>query len=188
MSDPGYRLVREAIAAGADIIPIPGASAPLAALAVAGLPSDRFLFAGFLPAKRVARRATLAELASLRATLIFFESGPRLAESLADMAEVLGPRDAVMARELTKLYETCVRGTLPELAADPRCAGPRGETVVLVGPGRETAASPEEAERALLEALSRASPAEAAAEVARALGLPRRDLYRQALALKGVDR
>ncbi|MEO6341062.1 MAG: 16S rRNA (cytidine(1402)-2'-O)-methyltransferase [Caulobacteraceae bacterium] len=185
VSDPGYRLVREAIAAGADVIPIPGASAPLAALAVAGLPSDRFLFAGFLPPKRGPRRAALAELAPLRATLIFFESGPRLAESLADMAETLGPRDAVMARELTKLYETCVRGTLPELAADPRCAAPKGEIVVLVGPGRETAASPEEAEQALAEALTRAGPAEAAAEVAKALGLPRRDLYRQALALKG---
>ena len=186
VSDPGYRLVREAIAAGADIIPIPGPSAPLAALAAAGLPSDRFLFVGFLPVKRAARRATLAELAPLRATLIFFESGPRLAESLADMAEALGPRDAVMARELTKLYETYVRGSLPELAVDPRCAAPKGEIVVLVGPGREAAATPEEVHRALAEALTRASPAEAAAEVARALGLPRRELYRQALALKGV--
>jgi len=184
VSDPGYRLVREAIDAGFPVIPIPGPSAPLAALAVSGLPSDRFLFAGFLPPKSGPRRAALSDLASLRATLIFFESGPRLAETLADMTEVLGPRPAVVARELTKLYETAVRGTLPELATDPRCDHPKGEIVVLIGPGSDAAASVEDVNAALAEALTRLGPSDAAAEVAKALGLPRKDLYRQALALK----
>jgi 16S rRNA (cytidine1402-2'-O)-methyltransferase len=184
VSDPGYRLLREAVEAGAAVIPVPGASAPLAALAVSGLPTDRFLFAGFLPPKSGARKAALAELAAVRTTLIFFESGPRLAESLADMAEVLGPRQAVVAREITKLYETFVRGDLASLASDPRCAAPKGEIVVVVGPGAEIAARPEDAEAALREALGRLPPSEAAAEVARALGLPRKDLYRQAIALK----
>ena len=184
VSDPGYRLVKEAIDAGIPVIPVPGPSSPLAALSVSGLPSDRFLFAGFLPPKGGPRRAALAELAPLRATLIFFESGPRLAASLADMAAVLGAREAVVARELTKLYETCIRGALPDLAVDPRCDAPKGEIVVLVGPGQDVAATPEDAEAALAEALTRAGPAEAASEVAKALGLPRRELYRQALAMK----
>ncbi len=184
VSDPGYRLVREALAAGFRVIPIPGASAPLAALTVAGLPSDRFVFAGFPPPKSAARKAFLADLAPVRATLIFFEGGSRLAASLADMAEVFGGRDAAVARELTKLHETCIRGTLPELAADPRLDGPKGEIVVLVGPGEEVAASAEDADAALSEALTRLPPGEAAGEVAKALGLSRRDLYRRALELK----
>jgi 16S rRNA (cytidine1402-2'-O)-methyltransferase len=184
VSDPGYRLVREAAAAGHRVFPIPGASALLAGLSAAGLPSDRFLFAGFPPPKSAARRAFLEELAGVRATLIFFEGGSRLAASLADMAAVLGERDAVVCRELTKLYETIVRGPLPALAADPQFAAPKGELVVLVGPGRETEASAADADAALAEALSRLKPADAAAEVAKALGLPRRDLYKRALALK----
>ena len=186
VSDPGYRLVREAALAGLPVIPIPGASAVLAGLAVAGLPTDRVLFAGFPPPKSAARRTFLEELAGVRATLIFFEGGSRLAESLADMAAVLGPqRPACVCRELTKLYETVARGSLAELAADPRFVAPKGEIVVLVGPGREEAASAEDADAALAEALSRLKPADAAAEVAKALGLPRRDLYRRALELKG---
>jgi 16S rRNA (cytidine1402-2'-O)-methyltransferase len=184
VSDPGYRLLVEAVEAGAAVIPVPGASAPLAALAVSGLPTDRFLFAGFLPPKSGTRKAALAELAAVRSTLIFFESGPRLAESLADMAEVLGPRPAVVAREITKLYETFVRGDLAALAADPRCAAPKGEIVVVVGPGAETAARPEDADAALREALARLSPSDAAAEVARGLGLPRKALYKRAVAIK----
>jgi 16S rRNA (cytidine1402-2'-O)-methyltransferase len=188
VSDPGYKLVREAGALGVAVFPIPGASAVLAALAVAGLPTDRFLFAGFPPPKGGPRRAMLGELAGVRATLIFYETGPRLHESLADMAAVFGPeREACVARELTKLYETVVRGTLDALAADPRLQAPKGEIVVLVGPGRETVATAEDADRALAEALARMGPAEAATEVARALGLPRRDLYRRALDLKGAD-
>jgi 16S rRNA (cytidine1402-2'-O)-methyltransferase len=185
VSDPGYRLVREAAAAGHAVFPIPGASALLAGLSVAGLPTDRFLFAGFPPPRSGARKSFLAELAGIRATLVFFEGGPRLADSLADMAQVLGDREAVVCRELTKLYETVVRGRLSELAADPRFAAPKGEIVVLVGPGREAQATAEDADAALADALARLSPADAAAEVARALGLPRRDLYRRAMTLKG---
>ncbi|MDE2488038.1 MAG: 16S rRNA (cytidine(1402)-2'-O)-methyltransferase [Alphaproteobacteria bacterium] len=184
ISDPGYRLVREAAQAGHAVFPIPGASAVLAALAAAGLPTDRFLFAGFPPPKSAARRAFLDELAGIRATLVFYEGGSRLAESLADMAAAFGAREAAVARELTKLHETVVRGPLATLAADPQFAAPKGEIVVLVGPGRETAATAADADTALKDALSRLKPAEAAAEVAKALGLPRRDLYRRAMELK----
>ncbi|HEY8573492.1 16S rRNA (cytidine(1402)-2'-O)-methyltransferase [Phenylobacterium sp.] len=184
VSDPGYRLVREAAAAGHPIFPIPGASALLAGLSVAGLPTDRFLFAGFPPPKSAARRTFLEELAGIRATLVFFEGGSRLADSLADMAVVLGDRPAVVCRELTKLYETVYRGSLSELAADPQLAEPRGEIVVLVAPGREAQASAADADAALADALTRLRPADAASEVAKALGLPRRDLYRRAMELK----
>lgn len=184
VSDPGYRLVREAAEAGHPVFPIPGASALLAGLSAAGLPTDRFLFAGFPPPKSGARRTFLEELAGVRATLVFFEGGSRLAASLSDMAQVLGDREAVVCRELTKLYETIVRGRLSGLAADPRFEAPKGEIVVLVGPGREAEATAAEADAALAEALARLKPAAAAAEVARALGLSRRDLYRRAMAMK----
>jgi 16S rRNA (cytidine1402-2'-O)-methyltransferase len=184
VSDPGFRLVREATAQGSAVYPIPGASALLAGLSVAGLPTDRFMFAGFPPPKSAARRTFFEELAGIRTTLVFFESGPRLASSLADMAAVFGPREAAVARELTKLYETVIRATLPELAADPRCDTPKGEIVILVGPGREEAATAADADTALADALTRLRPAEAASEVAKALGLPRRDLYRRAMELK----
>jgi 16S rRNA (cytidine1402-2'-O)-methyltransferase len=184
VSDPGYRLAREAIAAGLPVFPIPGASALLAGLTVAGLPTDRFLFAGFPPPKSAARKAFLEELAGLRATLVFFEGGSRVAASLADMAEVFGPREAAVARELTKLYETVTRGTLTDLAADPRMVSPKGEFVIVVGPGREEIATAADADTALKDALTRLRPAEAASEVARALGLPRRDLYRRAMELR----
>ncbi|HWD67141.1 MAG TPA: 16S rRNA (cytidine(1402)-2'-O)-methyltransferase [Caulobacteraceae bacterium] len=185
VSDPGYRLVIEAIAQGAAVYPIPGPSAALAALTVAGLPTDRFLFAGFPPVKAAARRAFLDELAPLRATLIFYEGGSRLADSLKTMAEAFGPRPAAVARELTKLHETVVRAPLDQLVGDPRLAAPKGEIVILVGGAHDEAASPEQADAALAEALRRLSPAAAAAEVARALKLPRRDLYARALALSG---
>jgi len=186
VSDPGYRLVREAIAQGSAVIPIPGASSVLAALTVAGLPTDRFLFAGFPPPKSAGRRSFFAELAPIRASLVFFEGGSRLAASLADMAAVFGPREAMVGRELTKLYETCVRGPLDVLAADPALAAPKGEMVVVVAPRADAAATPEDADAALSEALGRLGPAEAASEVAAALGLNRRELYRRALDLKGV--
>jgi 16S rRNA (cytidine1402-2'-O)-methyltransferase len=185
VSDPGYRLVKEAVAQGSQVYPIPGASAVMAALTVAGLPTDRFLFAGFPPPKSGARNTFLAELAAIRATLIFFEGGPRLAASLADMAQVFGPREAAVARELTKLHETVIRGPLDVLAADPRFAAPKGEIVIVVGAGEDAVATPEQADTALAEALSRLGPAAAAAEVARALRLPRRDLYARALELRG---
>ena len=185
ISDPGYRLVREVAAEGHQVFPIPGASALLAGLSVAGLPTDRFLFAGFPPPKSAARRTFLAELAGVRATLVFFEGGSRLLACLADMADVLGPREAVVCRELTKLYETITRGPLADLAADPQFAAPKGELVILVAPGREEQATAADADAALADALQRLRPAEAASEVAHALGLPRRDLYRRAMALKG---
>ncbi len=184
VSDPGYRLVREAAASGARVFPIPGASAVLAALAAAGLPTDRFLFAGFPPPKTAGRRAAFEALVATPATLVFYESGPRLADCLADMAAVFGPREAVVARELTKLHETLYRGSLDALAADPAFDAPKGEIVVLVAPGEERAASALDVDRALAEALTRAGPAEAAGEVARALGRSRRELYRRALELK----
>ncbi len=188
VSDPGYRLAVEAAAQGSKVIAIPGASAVLTGLAVAGLPTDRFLFAGFPPPKSAARRTFLEELKPLRATLVFFEGASRLGESLADMAAVLGPRPAAVARELTKLYETVVRGPLDQLAADPKLQTPKGEIVVLVGPGAEARLSAEDAQAALAEAVLRLGPSEAAAEVARATGLPRRELYRRAVELKGHDR
>ena len=186
VSDPGFRLVREAAAQGSAVIPIPGASSVLAALAVAGLPTDRFLFVGFPPSKSAARRTFLSELAPIRASLIFFEGGSRLGASLADMAAVFGPREAMVGRELTKLYETVVRGPLDALAANPALTSPKGEMVVIVGPGAEVAATEADADVALADALTRLSPADAASEVAAALGLNRRALYRRALALKGV--
>jgi len=185
VSDPGYRLVREAAANDQKVIPIPGASAALAALAISGLPTDRFLFAGFPPPKSAARRTFLEEFVGTRATLIFYETGPRLADSLTDMALVLGDRPAAVGRELTKLYETCVRGPLSALAADPRLDTPKGEIVVVVGPGEAPKASPGDVDQALADALTRLGPSAAAAEVAKALGLPKRDLYRRALDLKG---
>ncbi|OGN42025.1 MAG: 16S rRNA (cytidine(1402)-2'-O)-methyltransferase [Caulobacterales bacterium RIFCSPHIGHO2_01_FULL_70_19] len=185
VSDPGFVVARAAIAEGLPVHPVPGASSLLAALCIAGLPADRVLFAGFLPPKSGARRAALEELRPGRQTLVFFESGPRLADSLADMAAVLGPRPAAVARELTKLYEECVRGSLPELAADPRCQSPKGEIVIVVGPGAAEIASAADADAALSEALTRLPPGEAAAEVSKALGLPRKPLYRRALELQG---
>jgi len=184
VSDPGYRLVREAAAEGVAVFPIPGASALLAGLSVAGLPTDRFLFAGFPPPKSAARRTFLEEFSPIRATLIFFEGGSRLAASLADMAAVFGPREAVVCRELTKLYETVVRGPLPDLAADPQFEAPKGELVILVGPGHEVEATAGDIDTALADALTRLRPAEAAAEVAKALGLSRRDVYQRAMALR----
>lgn len=185
VSDPGFVVARAAIAQGLPVHPIPGASSLLAALCIAGLPADRVTFAGFLPPKSGARRTALEELRTARQTLVFFESGPRLADSLSDMAEVLGARSAAVARELTKLYEECVRGPLPELAVDPRCQSPKGEIVIVVAPGEVEAASEGDVDAALTEALTRLPPGEAAAEVSRALNLPRKPLYKRALELQG---
>jgi len=184
VSDPGYRLVRAAAAADLPVIPIPGASAALAALTIAGLPTDRFMFLGFPPPKHAARLRFFEDAAALRATLVLYETGPRLSESLADMAATFGDRPAAVCRELTKLYETCIRGPLSSLAADPRLAAPKGEIVVIVGTGDEDAASEADVDRALAEAVRRLGPSAAAAEVAKAFRRPKRDLYRRALALK----
>ena len=185
VSDPGYKLVRAALKAGHRVFPIPGASALLAGLVVSGLPSDRFLFAGFLPAKQGARRGALEELGDTPATLIFYETGPRLAESLADMAQALGARPAVVARELTKLFEETRRGALDELAAHYTQAGPpKGEIVVIVGPPLPRGdVSDDELDAFLLKALSRGVK-EAASEAALALSVPRKRAYARALDLK----
>ncbi len=185
ISDPGFVVARAVLEAGLPVHPIPGASSLLAALCIAGLPADRVLFAGFLPAKSAARRTTLSELKTARQTLVFFESGPRLSASLTDMAEVLGDRPAAVARELTKLHEDCIRGPLSVLAADPRNDAPKGEIVVVVGPGQTEVVSARDADLALAEALSRLPPGEAASEVSRALDLPRKALYRRALEMQG---
>ena len=185
VSDPGYVVARAAIAEGLPVHPVPGASSLLAALCLAGQPADRVLFAGFLPPKSGARKTMLEELRTGRQTLVFFESGPRLKDSLTDMAEVLGDRPAAVTRELTKLYEEAVRGTLSELATDPRCDAPKGEIVVVVGPGEAEVASAADADAALAEALTRLPPGEAAAEVSKALNLPRKPLYKRALEMQG---
>ncbi len=185
ISDPGFRLVSEAVAQGAPVFAVPGACAAVAALSVAALPTDRFLFAGFPPPRQAARRAFLEGLAGVHASLVFYESGPRLAASLADMARVFGPRPAAVARELTKLHETVIRAPLDALAGDPRLAGPKGEIVIVVGaPAEAAAASLADADAALVMSLERLGPGAAAAQVAKALGLDRRAVYARALALK----
>ncbi len=185
VSDPGYKLVRAALEAGLSVQALPGASAVLAALCVSGLPSDRFFFGGFLPAKSAARQATLGELAGLRATLIFFESARRLLRTLADMTEVLGARPAAVARELTKLYEEVRRDDLAALAAHYQAAGaPKGEVVIVVGPPAPAAATgPEELDARLRAALGTASLRDAAAAVAADCGVPKRQVYARALEL-----
>lgn len=185
ISDPGFKLVRDARAAGHVVTTIPGPCAAIAALTLAGLPTDRFLFLGFLPAKQQARAEAVSEVAAIRATLVLYESGPRLSACLAALAEGLGDREAAVAREITKRFEECVTGTLTELAARYADAPPKGEMVVVVAPPGEAApASEEDADAALAEALTRLPPAKAAGEVAKRLGLDRKALYARALALK----
>ena len=185
ISDPGYKLVRDARAAGVNIVTIPGPSAVISALTLAGLPTDRFLFVGFLPSKAKAREDAIAEIATIRATLVFYESGPRLAASLAALASGLGDREAAVARELSKMYEECVTGSLTDLAARYKDAPPKGEIVVVVAPpSPPEAATESDADAALVEALTRLSPGQAASEVAKKLNLDRRTLYARALTLK----
>jgi 16S rRNA (cytidine1402-2'-O)-methyltransferase len=185
VSDPGYKLVREVIAVGAPVIALPGPSAVLAGLTLAGLPSDRFLFAGFLPNRQGMRKTVLEELKGVQATLIFFESAQRLSESLAAMAEVLGDRPAVMARELTKLHEEVRRGLLSQLAAHYQQAGPpKGEVTVLVGPPPEAVTDMVKIDAALKAALP-FMPVKAAAEMIAGLtDGSRKDIYARALELK----
>ncbi|MDQ3477720.1 MAG: 16S rRNA (cytidine(1402)-2'-O)-methyltransferase [Pseudomonadota bacterium] len=182
ISDPGYKLVRAARSAGHAVHAIPGPSAAIAALTLSGLPTDRFLFAGFLPPKDKARADAIAELASVRATLVLYESGPRLGPALAALAAGLGRREAAVAREITKLHEECVTGSLEDLAARYAEVPPKGEIVIVVGPPAEReAVSDNELDAALDEALSRLSPSRAAAEVAALLGVPRKRAYARAL-------
>jgi 16S rRNA (cytidine1402-2'-O)-methyltransferase len=187
VSDPGYKLVEAAIEAGLPVTPIPGPSAALTALVVSGLPTDRFFFEGFLPAKAGARRTRLATIGTIPGTLMIFEAPHRLPEMLVDAAEVLGDRPAVVARELTKMFETVRRGTLPELAGQFAQEGPpKGEIVVLIGQAREDAGGPE-VDAALDEklegALRQHSIKDAAALIADEMGRPKREVYARALAL-----
>lgn len=186
ISDPGYKLVRDARAAGRMVTTIPGPCAAIAAVTLSGLPSDRFLFMGFLPAKAKARGDTLAEVAGLRASLIFYESGPRCADSLAAMADALGDRPAALCREISKAFEETLTGTLTELAAAARAKEPRGEIVIVVGPpGDKPPPSQEEVDAALADALKRLPVSQAAGEIARRFGVDRKALYIRAMAIKG---
>jgi 16S rRNA (cytidine1402-2'-O)-methyltransferase len=185
ISDPGYKLVRDARAAGRTVHTVPGPCAAVAALTLAGLPTDRFLFVGFLPAKTGARASAIAEIAAVRASLIFYESGPRLGASLAALREGLGDREAAVVREISKRFEETVTGTLAELAERYAEVGPKGEIVVVVGPpGEAERAGEADVDAALREAMRRLSASRAAAEVAQRLGLPRREVYERALKLR----
>jgi 16S rRNA (cytidine1402-2'-O)-methyltransferase len=189
VSDPGYKLVETALDAGHRVFPIPGASAALAALVAAGLPTDRFFFEGFLPAKGGQRKTRIAELAPIPATIVLYESGPRLAASLADLSQGLGVRHASVCRELTKTFEEVRRGTLTALAEHYRAAGaPKGEIVVVIAPPTEAVTSASELDDKLQAALARGSVKDAVAEVARDTGLARREVYARALALAGEKR
>jgi 16S rRNA (cytidine1402-2'-O)-methyltransferase len=184
VSDPGYRLVRAVQEAGYMVTVVPGASAPLAALAVAGLPTDQFLFAGFLPPKQTARRARIAELARIPATLVLFESGPRLGGALADLAEGLGDREAAVCRELTKIHEEVRRGGLAALAQIHAAGDVRGEIVLVIAPpGAPERPAEAETDALLLGAMARVSLKDAVGEVAAVTGLPRRELYQRAIVL-----
>jgi 16S rRNA (cytidine1402-2'-O)-methyltransferase len=184
ISDPGYKLVRAAQDAGHMVTALPGPSSVLAALTIAGLPTDEFLFAGFLPPKQAARRARIAELARVPSTVVLFETGPRIAAALADLAAGLGPREAAICRELTKLHEEVRRGDLETLAQRAAAEEIRGEFVLVIAPPQAgEMPSAEDTETLLRAALARVSLKDAVAEVAAATGLPRRELYQRALAL-----
>ncbi len=184
ISDPGYRLVREARAAGVNVVSIPGACAAVSALSIAGLPSDRFLFAGFLPVKDKARSEVLAGLADVTATLVFYETAPRLERALLAIAELWPDREVAVARELTKLHEECRSGTAASLAAHYAAHPPKGEIVLLIGPPSEAEAPVLDADAMLKAALVDAGPGKAAGIVAKATGIDRATLYARALELK----
>jgi 16S rRNA (cytidine1402-2'-O)-methyltransferase len=184
ISDPGYRLVRAARAAGHTVVTVPGPCAAIAALSIAGLPTDRFLFLGFLPAKAKARSDSIAEIAAVRATLVIYESGSRLGETLGALRKQLGPREAAVGRELTKLHEECVTGSLAELADRYAAAAPKGEIVIVVGPPVEAEpVSDAQLDSMLKATLARLTPSRAAAEIAEQLNIPRKRAYARALEL-----
>jgi len=184
VSDPGYRLVNDCRAEGIPVTALPGACAAVTALALSGLPNDRFLFAGFLPNKDKARRETLEELADVDTTLVFYETAPRLTKSLAAIAKALPNRNVAVARELTKLHEELRPGLPHGLIAYYEAHPPKGEIVLLVGPPPERVASPEYAEQLLADALRTLKPSQAAGQVAKATGLDRKELYARALELR----
>ena len=187
ISDPGFRLIREARERGITITSLPGPSALIVALTLAGLPTDRFVFAGFLPAKAKARGEMLEELAAVRATLVFYETGPRLVASLDAIGEVLPGREVAVARELTKMFEECRTGAVAELATHYRAHPAKGEIVLLIGQavGGGTVPDATEIDRLLAAALVSAKPSQAAGEIARMHGLDRKALYARALELLG---
>src|SRR5665213_2955138 len=188
ISDPGYKLVREASQAGHAVIAVPGASAVLTALTTAGLPTDRFFFEGFLPPKQIARQKRIAEIANIPATLVLFESGPRLGAALADLAAVLGAREAAICRELTKLHEEIRRSDLEQFAQHYAAdAETRGEIVIVVAPPGEDTQNAGDVDELLRQALARVSVKDAVGEVALATGRPRREVYQRALALAKED-
>jgi 16S rRNA (cytidine1402-2'-O)-methyltransferase len=188
VSDPGYKLVRAVLAEDMPVTAIPGPNAAVTALILSGLPPEAFLFAGFLPPRQAARRRALARWVAVEATLVFYESIPRLAESLADMAEVLGDREAAVARELTKLHEEVRRGRLADLAAHYRLAGPpRGEAAVVVGRPEHHEPDRAEVDKRLRTALAELGVREAAAKLAAETGMPRGELYRRALAMRNGE-
>jgi 16S rRNA (cytidine1402-2'-O)-methyltransferase len=185
ISDPGFKLVRDARAAGVKIHTVAGPCAAIAALTLAGLPTDRFFFLGFLPPKAAARASAIAEVVAVRATLILYESGPRLGAALAALQQGLGDREAAVAREISKKFEETVTGRLSELAARYADTPPKGEIVIVIGPPGETERAGEaEIDAALTDAMKRLSPSRAAAEVAERLGLARRAVYERAQVLK----
>ncbi|VAV90496.1 16S rRNA (cytidine(1402)-2'-O)-methyltransferase [hydrothermal vent metagenome] len=186
ISDPGYRLVKEAADAGHMVCPIPGASAILAALATAGLPTDRFMFAGFLPGKTQARQKILKELSGVKTTLVFYESAKRLKDSLRDILDILGDRQAAVCRELTKLFEEIRRGSLAGLVAHyDQADRPKGEIVVVIGPPEEVEVTADQLDEALSHALAHLSVKEAVASVTYTLGLKRKQVYARALNISG---
>jgi 16S rRNA (cytidine1402-2'-O)-methyltransferase len=185
IADPGYKLVREALEAGHAVHAVPGASAGIAALSVSGLPTDAFLFAGFLPPKQAARRRRLEELAGVAATLVLYETAPRLQQALEDLASVMSGREVVIAREVTKRFEETIRGVLP-LAMPDDAAGIKGEIVILVAPPVERVHAEDEIREAVAEALQRLSLRDAVDEVTRTLRVPRRIVYALALELQKV--
>ena len=185
VSDPGFKLVRAAVEAGIDVFPLPGASAVLAGLVKSGLPSDKFMFAGFLSPKSGARKTALEEIASVKATLIFFETGPRIAACLEDMSEILGPRDVALTRELTKRYEEARYGSFEDLIVSVKADIPRGELVVLVGPPKSGDRwSEDEVIAALNVQIPELGVKRASAEIAAQCSWPKRDVYKLALTLK----
>jgi len=185
ISDPGYKLVRDARAAGVAVTTIPGPSAVIAALTLAGLPTDRFAFHGFLPPKPGAKASAIALMRDFQGTLVLFESGPRLAATLLALHDGLGNREAAVVREISKAFEETVNGRLSALAERYAAAPPKGEIVLVIAPPEEADAPDAGAvDEALREALTRLSPSRAAAEVAEALNLPRREVYARAQALK----
>jgi 16S rRNA (cytidine1402-2'-O)-methyltransferase len=189
ISDPGFKLVREACAAGHQVIALPGASSVLAALAVAALPTDRFFFEGFLPSKQAARRTRIGELARIDATLVMFESGNRVEESLRDLADIMGARDAAICRELTKLHEEVRRAPLPELAKSASALETRGEFVLVIGPPAPSAhiMGQNDLDALLRSALKRDSVKDAVAHAVELSGRPRREIYARALQLARQD-